>query len=61
MARWELLAGDSAQALAPVTQAARSGFETALRADSKPFVAARGYDAAGAVLTTTAAVRPKAD
>ena len=61
VARWELLAGDTAQALAPVTQTARSGFETTLRADTKPFVAARGYDAAGNVLTTTAAVRPKAD
>jgi hypothetical protein len=59
--RWELLGGASEGALAPIASAAKAGFETALRADAQSFVAVRGYDAAGNLLTTSAVVRPRAD
>lgn len=61
VARWELLGGASPTALAPIAQAGKRGFETALNADSKAFVAVRAYDAAGNVLATSATVRPRAD
>jgi hypothetical protein len=57
--RWELLGGANAWALTPIGSAAKDGFETTLRADTQPFVAARAYDAAGNVLTTSAPVRPR--
>ena len=57
--RWELLAGATAETLAPVGQAAKQGFETAVTATtSAALVALRGYDAAGNVLTTSAPVKP---
>ena len=57
--RWELLGGANAGALTPIGSASKDGFETTLRADTKPFVAVRAYDAAGNVLTTSAPVRPR--
>jgi hypothetical protein len=57
--RWELLAGATADALAPVGQANKQGFETAVTATTgAALVAMRGYDAAGNVLTTSAPVKP---
>lgn len=51
VARWEVLAGASAGALASVTTVARTGFETSMSAaTSGPFVAARALDANGGVL-----------
>ena len=62
VARWELLAGANADALAPVGQAASGGFETAVtRESSAALVALRAYDAAGNVLATSAPVSPRRD
>jgi len=56
-----LLGGASATALAPLATKPTAGFETALTATgAQPFVAVRALDAAGNVLTTTAAVKPGA-
>ena len=59
VARWEVLAGASEAALAPTGAAPRSGFETRIVAGSGAFVAVRALDAAGRVLGTSAAVRPR--
>ena len=57
--RWELLAGPSADALQPVASAPRSGFETALEANTDaPYVAVRALDA-GRALAESAAVAPR--
>ena len=60
VARWELLGGADADALAPVgSDGLRTGFETAVTATSAPaLVALRAYDAAGNVLVTSAPVKP---
>ena len=51
VARWEVHAGASAAALAPVTTAAQSGFETTISVPtSGPFVAAHALDSAGSML-----------
>jgi len=61
VAQWQLLGGASATALAPLATKPTAGFETALTATgAQPFVAVRALDAAGNVLTTTAAVKPGA-
>jgi hypothetical protein len=56
-ASWRVLAGTSAAALAPVTTAARSGFETAITTPAgAPFVAVQALDASGAVLAVSRTV-----
>jgi hypothetical protein len=61
VARWELLAGSSEDALEPVAQAKATGFETMLRASStEPLVAVRALDADGDALGTSAPVAPTA-
>ena len=58
-AQWQLLAGPSAAQLAPVLTEPTEGFETTLTVTgAHPVVAVRALDAAGNVLTTTAAVKP---
>jgi hypothetical protein len=53
-ASWQVLAGPSAQQLAPVASAPRSGFETAITTPAhEPFVAVQALDATGAVLGTS--------
>jgi hypothetical protein len=57
-ATWRVLAGGSAQTLAPVASAARSGFETAIVTPrTAPYVAVQALDASGAVLGTSRAIR----
>jgi hypothetical protein len=57
-AGWRVLAGSSAQALAPVASAARSGFETTIVTPrTAPYVAVQALDASGAVLATSHAIR----
>jgi hypothetical protein len=59
VARWELLAGPSADRLERVKSAASDGFETAITAGSRqPFVAMRALDGAGNVLATSSPIRP---
>src|SRR3954447_21853634 len=59
VARWELLAGADANALAPIGSATRAGFETAITAKSTaPLLAMRAYDAVGKVLGTSGPVKP---
>ena len=56
-ASWRLLAGPSAQQLAPVAAAARAGFETAIATPGpEPFLAVQALDASGAVLATSRAI-----
>ncbi len=60
VARWEVLAGDSADALQPVARARRDGFETGVSVPTTaPFVAVRALDAEGGVLGQSRAVRPR--
>jgi hypothetical protein len=60
VARWEVLAGASADALQPAGSAPRDGFETALSAPGAPgFVAVRALDSAGNVLGTSRAIQPR--
>ena len=56
---WRVLAGPSAQALAPVQSAPRGGFETviALHAPAA-FVAVQALDSSGAVLGTSKTISP---
>lgn len=57
VAAWQVLAGSSPVALAPVASAPRSGFETTIAAPTTAaYVAARALDAAGRVLGTSPAV-----
>ena len=59
VARWEVLGGDSPDALVPLASAPRRGFETALSAAGRPgYVAVRALDPGGAVLGTSRAVSP---
>jgi hypothetical protein len=58
--RWEVLAGDSPDALTRVGTAARRGFETRIRVrDTAAYVAVRAKDADGKVLGTSKAIRPE--
>jgi hypothetical protein len=60
VARWQVLAGSSAGALAPVGTAPRKGFETRLRfASSSRVVAVRALDAGGHPLATSRAISPR--
>jgi len=57
-ANWRVLAGSSAQALAPVASAARSGFETQIVTPrTAPYVAVQALDASGAALGTSHVIR----
>jgi arylsulfotransferase ASST len=56
---WRVLAGPSAQALAPVQTAPRSGFETAIALPAPgAFVAVQALDSSGAVLGTSKTISP---
>jgi hypothetical protein len=56
-AAWKVLAGPSAQQLAPVAYGAKTGFETALAAPAPAaYVAVQALDASGAVLGTSRAL-----
>jgi hypothetical protein len=60
VASWEVLAGDSADALSRVGERRRTGFETAISArTTKRFIAVRAKDAEGKVLATSAAQRAR--
>jgi hypothetical protein len=60
VARWQLLAGPNGDQLALVANAAKDGFETTITVrNTQPFIALRALDAAGNVLTTTPAIRPR--
>ena len=60
VARWDLLAGASAAALAPVGSVKRSGFETLGRVPgANAFAGARAVDASGKVLAVSAPVAVK--
>jgi hypothetical protein len=53
-----VLAGSSANALAPVASAPRSGFETQIVTPrTAPYIAVQALDGAGAVLGTSRAIR----
>ncbi len=55
---WRVLAGASATTLAPVASAARSGFETAIKAPSAgPYVQVQALDGAGNVIGTSPTVK----
>jgi Arylsulfotransferase (ASST) len=59
VARWEVLGGESRDALTVVASGPRRGFETAFSAPGRHrYVAVRAVDAAGAVLGTSRAIRP---
>jgi hypothetical protein len=53
--RWQLLAGESAAALAPVSSVRKQGFETSVRTRAEgPFFAVRALDLGGAPLGQSA-------
>ena len=54
---WRLLAGASASALTPGATAAKSGFETTIKASGGPYFAVQALDASGNVLGTSATVK----
>ena len=57
-ASWRVLAGASAQTLAPVATGARGGFETAVTTPAgAPYVAVQALDASGALLATSPTIR----
>jgi hypothetical protein len=57
-ASWRVLAGATAQTLAPVATAARSGFETAITTPAAaPYVQVQALDASGNVLGTSHVIR----
>ena len=57
-ASWRVLAGASAQTIAPVATVARSGFETSVTTPgAAPYVAVQALDAAGAVLASSRTIR----
>ncbi len=60
VARWEVLAGSSADAMVPVGGASKAGFETAIQipAGAKLY-AVRALDASGQALASSKAVAPK--
>jgi hypothetical protein len=56
---WRVLSGDSAGALAPITDAARNGFETAISVPAAhPWFAVQALDANGTVLVTSLPAHP---
>jgi hypothetical protein len=56
-ATWQLLAGPTAQQLAPVASAPRNGFETAIDTPGpEPFVEVQALGPEGAVLGTSRAI-----
>jgi Arylsulfotransferase (ASST) len=58
VASWRVLAGSSSGALAPVSTAAKSGFETTITAPSAgPYVAVQALDASGAVIAVSPTVK----
>ena len=58
VASWQVLAGASASALAPVATAAKTSFQTSIAAPSAgPYVAVQALDAAGGVIGTSATVK----
>jgi hypothetical protein len=58
VASWKVLAGASPSALAPVASAAKSGFETTVKAPaSGPYVQVQALDASGNVIGTSATVK----
>ncbi len=60
VASWTVLAGGRRDQLRPLRSAARTGFETAIAAQTdEPFIAVRALDAAGKVLGTSKAVEPR--
>ena len=58
VAAWELLGGDSPDALVALASEPRSSFETALSAPTSRYVAVRAVDASGNVLGTSRTIRP---
>jgi len=58
VASWQVLAGSSASALAPVRTAANAGFETTASIAAAPFVAVQAHDVHGRLLSTSAAIAP---
>jgi hypothetical protein len=56
VARWQVLAGASADSLAPASSAPKTSFETRIRTDGAAFVAVQALDAAGTVLGTSKAI-----
>jgi hypothetical protein len=58
VASWQVLAGASPTALAPVAGAAKAGFQTSIAAAAAgPYVAVQALNSAGAVIGTSAAVK----
>jgi hypothetical protein len=58
VASWKVLAGASSSTLAPVASAAKSGFETTVKAPaSGPYVQVQALDASGNVIGTSATVK----
>lgn len=57
VASWQVLAGDSPDALQTAGSGARQGFETGFTIPAAPYVAVRALDAAGRVLSTSSTVR----
>jgi len=58
VASWRVLAGSSPGTLAPVTTAARSGFQTTITASAAgPFLVVQALDARGAVIGASATVK----
>jgi Arylsulfotransferase (ASST) len=58
VASWRVLAGASPTTLAPLSTAARTGFQTTIAAHTGgPYVAVQALDGSGAVIATSAAVK----
>lgn len=57
VARWLVLGGESPQALKPIGQAARSGFETAISVPAEPYVQVQALDSAGVIIGHSATIR----
>ncbi len=57
VASWRVLAGASASALAPVTTAPKSGFETTIAVGGGPYVQVQALDSSGNVIGTSATVK----
>jgi hypothetical protein len=53
VASWQVQAGASPTALAPVASAPKRGFETSVTVSGGPYVAVQALDAAGHVLGTS--------
>ena len=57
VARWLVLGGSSPQALHPIGQAARSGFETAISVPAAPYVQVQALDSAGVIIGHSATIK----